>query len=381
MERAVRHTLDQFSARGGRAGRHGFRSFWMGGCEATETRRADEEFRRLKEHGIRTVRAGFGWRRIERSGRFDFDRAQAVAESARARGLQVIWTLCDEGWPDDVDPMSRGFALRFARYAAQAARFLRRHTEGAPVYVPVNEPSYLAWSACGGRGDECTRRLRRQLAQAAILACEAILDVDARARFVHTDPLLHLVPPDGRPDLAAACARGFEDQFYCWDVVTGHAEPGLGGGTRYADYLGINYYAANQVDLHSGKPLAWHLDDPRRARLSGLLLSVHERYGLPLLVSETGHHGVLRGHWLREVAEEVRVARDAGVPVEGVCLYPEVPRRPQPAPAATAPAPALTVAATSEAPRSPAHMSSQYSTAPGKSARITDASRHPRATA
>jgi hypothetical protein len=269
--------------------------------------------------------------------------------------------------------MARGFALRFARYAAQAARFLRRHTEGAPVYVPTNEPSYLAWSACEGRGVECTRRLRRQLAQAAILACEAILDVDPRARFLHPEPLVHLVPPAGRPDLAAACERGFEDQFYFWDILTGSAEPALGGGSRYADYLGINYYAANQVEMESGKPLAWHLDDPRRTRLSALMQPVYERYGRPLLVSETGHLGVRGDHWLREVAEEVRVARAAGVPVEGICLYPQIPGRPQlrvPAGASSA-RPAFAVA----------DVSSQYSTAPGKSAKSADASRQPRATA
>jgi hypothetical protein len=364
----MRETIGQ-SANSARRGV--FRSFWMGGL-AEHGDRVDEDFRRLKEFGIRTVRESLGWRDIERGGRCDFAPAKAVAEAAQARGLQVIWTLCQHGWPGDVDPLARGFPLRFARYAAQAARFVRRHAEGAPVYVPINEPSYLAWLACEGRGEECTRRWRRQLAQAAILACEAILDVDPRARFVHAEPLMHLVPPAGRPDLAAACAHGFEDQFYFWDLLTGSEEPVLGGGSRYADYLGVNYYVGNQLELESGKPLAWHLDDPRRARLSALLQSVHERYGRPLLISETGHHGVRRDYWVREVDDEVRIARAAGVPVEGICLYPEVPLLPQ----AGASAAAVSVDAVFAA-----DVSSQYSTAPGKPARIAGASRQPRATA
>ena len=416
--------------------RGAFRSFWMGGFEnadgpgdahdAAQARDptqhdvlADQDYRRLKEFGIRTVRESLGWRQIEQGGRYDFSPVRGIAEAARARGLQVIWTLCHYGWPDDVDPMARSFPLRFAQYAAQAARFLRRHTEGAPVFVPINEPTYLAWSVCGGgrargpggRADSCTRALRRQLAQAAILACEAILDVDPRARFIHTDPLMRLAAPAERPELGAACEDSFEDQFYYWDIITGAAEAALGGGARYADYLGINYYQANQADLVSGKPLAWQLDDPRRMPLSVLLQSVYERYARPMLIAETGHRGVRRGRWIREVAEEVRRARGAGVPVEGICLYPLIDRPDWHNPQHWHDCGFWDVEVTADGrrerhlngefaaglraaqrsiPRLPqfsgqssaiAETSSQYSTAPGKSLKTSDSSRQPRATA
>ena len=39
-------------------------------------------------------------------------------------------------------------------------------------------------------------------------------------------------------------------------------------------------------------------------------------------MSETGTEGARRPSWLRYVADEVAAARRAGVPVEGICLYP-----------------------------------------------------------
>jgi UDP-galactopyranose mutase len=43
-------------------------------------------------------------------------------------------------------------------------------------------------------------------------------------------------------------------------------------------------------------------------------------------VSETSHFGAGRGRWITEVAEEVARAREAGVGVEGLCVYPIIDR-------------------------------------------------------
>jgi hypothetical protein len=49
---------------------------------------------------------------------------------------------------------------------------------------------------------------------------------------------------------------------------------------------------------------------------------VSARYERPLLITETGAEGGNGAGWLRYVAGEVRAARRAGLPVEGICLYP-----------------------------------------------------------
>jgi hypothetical protein len=53
-----------------------------------------------------------------------------------------------------------------------------------------------------------------------------------------------------------------------------------------------------------------------------MLTEVHERYGRPILIAETGAEARNGPGWLRYVAGEVRAALDAGIPVEGICLYP-----------------------------------------------------------
>jgi len=58
--------------------------------------------------------------------------------------------------------------------------------------------------------------------------------------------------------------------------------------------------------------------------LSHMLAEVHERYGRPVLISETGAEGSARPSWLHYVLGEVTEARKKGVPVEGVCLYPVI---------------------------------------------------------
>ena len=58
--------------------------------------------------------------------------------------------------------------------------------------------------------------------------------------------------------------------------------------------------------------------------LREILAEVHARLGRPVLVAETGIEGDGRAAWLAYIGEETRAALRAGVPVEGICLYPIV---------------------------------------------------------
>ena len=53
-----------------------------------------------------------------------------------------------------------------------------------------------------------------------------------------------------------------------------------------------------------------------------MLAEVHQRYGRPLLIAETGAEGPARAAWLEHVADQVGRALRQGVPVQGICLYP-----------------------------------------------------------
>lgn len=330
-----------------------FRSFWLAGfesaCQVTRAGRrldmialtqhdaqAADDYARIRRLGMHAARDGIRWPLIERGGEFSFASLAPMAQAARRHQIQVIWNICHYGWPADLDVFAPAFAERFARFCRVVARFFADQSDDVPFYTPINEISFLAWAAGSvgyihpceyGRGLE----LKRQLVRAVIAGCEAIWEVDPRARFVHVDPLIHVVTPRGRPDLANTAAEQRAAQFEAWDMLAGRAHPDLGGAPRYLDIMGINFYHANQWE-HPGDDgaarLRWE-DSPRDDRwrpLSQLLAEVYTRYRRPLFISETSHFGVGRGAWISEIAQEVCQARAAGVPIEGICLYPIIDR-------------------------------------------------------
>jgi UDP-galactopyranose mutase len=321
-----------------------FRSFWMGGYDdqAHPGLRGDPEERMLfrenygglLEFGIRTVRENADWARVDTTAGHDLRPLEERARMAKDLGMQVVWTLCSRRWPADVHFLSSAFVERFARYAgAVAARMAEFDPGTLPVFVPVNEISFLAWSLFS-RGDlrrkDGTRpaleEIKRQLVRASIAASDAILAKVPHARLMHTDPLEHVVAPLGRPMLAPDAERRTELQYEAWDWIAGRSGKDLGGRARYLDLVGVNYYADNQWELGTGKRLGWQIDDVRRMPLSSLLRTVGLRYQRPVAIAETSHTGIRRAAWIREIAAEVRTARQMGIRIEGVCLYPLIDR-------------------------------------------------------
>ena len=299
-----------------------------------------QDYALLKTQGIETVRDGVRWTLIEKNGSFDFSSLAPFVEAAEAEGIQVIWTLCHYGWPDDVDVFAENFPERFARFAKATARYISDHSSASPAnkvpfYTPINEISFLSWAICHtgliypyasfGKGRDGF--LKRQLIRASIAASDAIWEVDPRAQLVTVDPLIHVIPPLGREEeLAEPAARQRESQFESWDILTGRIEPELGGHPQYAGAMGVNYYHHNQWEHLTHDTLLWHLKDPRRVPLHILLEEIYQRYQAPLFIGETSHVGVGRAEWIEEVAADVGKALENGVPVEGICLYPIIDR-------------------------------------------------------
>jgi hypothetical protein len=53
-----------------------------------------------------------------------------------------------------------------------------------------------------------------------------------------------------------------------------------------------------------------------------MLADAYARYRRPIFLAETSIEGDGRAAWLRHIGQELRDALQAGVPVEGACLYP-----------------------------------------------------------
>lgn len=328
-----------------------FRSFWMGGfesaCHINEAgRRLDmlrdtqhdrfvrQDYAALRTIGVATVRDTVRWHRVEaRPAAYDFATVDPYIDAANAAGVEVIWDLLHYGWPDGLDIYSSDFVSRFAAFCAATAAHLRRRVSGTLFFTPINELSFFAWAAGEvgwfypfghHRGGE----LKRQLVRAWIAGVDAIRSVDAAARIVSVEPLIHTVPPRGRRDVRGQAAAQNDSQWEAWDLIAGRIEPELGGHARYLDIVGVNFYHDNQWEVPGGEKIHWHHKprDPRWVPFSRLLQGAYLRYQRPIMIGETSHVGSGRAEWLRELTDEVVLAVEHGVPLEGICLYPIMDR-------------------------------------------------------
>ena len=102
-------------------------------------------------------------------------------------------------------------------------------------------------------------------------------------------------------------------------MISGRLAPELGGRPEFLDIIGTNFYDRNEW-VHNAEPLL--PGDPRYRPFHHILHEVWQRYGRPLLVSETGTEDEARSSWFNYVSNEVVIARRQGVPVQGICLYP-----------------------------------------------------------
>ena len=320
-----------------------FRSFFLGGFECSTHRlasgrrldliqatRHDEfaarDYRLLQRHGIRTARDGLRWHLIEQAPYvYNFASAVPMLEAARTTRMQVIWDLWHYGWPDDIDIFSAQFVDRFAGYAKAAAACISDYDD-APCISPINEISFFSWAGGEGgifnpfakhRGDE----MKRQLVRATIAAIGAMREANPSIRIFQIDPRIHVVRRSDSPEDVRNAEAYRQSQFQAYDMILGRSNAELGGSEYMIDVIGVNYYIHNQF-VWGGQMIV--PSDPRYRHVSQMLQEIYGRYRRPLFIAETGIEDDTRPAWLRYMCKEVLAALVAGVPVEGVCLYPVV---------------------------------------------------------
>lgn len=321
-----------------------FRSFYMAGFECATGHNAggtwidqiactqhdlhlDEDYRRLRDVGIRTARESVRWPLVDHGLWYDFTTLDPVFASAERHGIELIYDLFHYGYPKGLDPFSDEFVERFEDYCFEVGRTIMAKAPGPYYFTPINEPSYFSFAA----GDAAlfaphqqgrSYELKVNLARAAIRGIDAIWSSCPGARMVNADPLCRVATPRHAPELQPDVDFFNEVAvFESWDMLAGRTLPELGGSRRHLDVVGINYYWTNQWEYgQAGIPLAE--DDDRLVPLSDLVEGVYRRYGGDVCITETAHVGDQREGWMRTVMEEVEKTFDRGVPLRGVCLYP-----------------------------------------------------------
>jgi beta-glucosidase/6-phospho-beta-glucosidase/beta-galactosidase len=163
--------------------------------------------------------------------------------------------------------------------------------------------------------------MKRQLVRATIEAIRAMREVNPAIRIFQIDPIINVVPRSDSPHDIKAAEEYRQSQFAAWDMITGRTHPELGGRDDLVDVIGVNYYIHNQF-VWQGTMIV--PSDPRYRHVSTMLQEVYARYRKPIFVAETGIEDDTRPAWFRYICKEVFSAMAAGVPVQGICLYPIV---------------------------------------------------------
>ena len=128
-----------------------------------------------------------------------------------------------------------------------------------------------------------------------------------------SEPAIHVVPRNSTPAARRAAEAYRVSEFEALDGILAKAPDSI-------DVIGLNFYFHNQW---------WHPSRRKIQRgnslyrpLNEILAEFYRRYQKPLMIAETGIEDELRPDWFRYICDEVAIAMDKGIPMNGICLYP-----------------------------------------------------------
>jgi len=330
-----------------------FYSFWMAGYECSDKlnvfgNRVDflnitghleliyEDYARLKNFNISTVREGIRWSFVEKQPYvYDFSTVAEMIKAAKAYGIQQVWDLCHFGYPDDLTPLHPMFARRFAALCKAFVEFYRSiNPSETLIIIPINEVSFISWlggEACG-TAPYCNGfgwQVKYKLMKAYIEGVAVLKNLDNNLLILTSEPLVNMAPPENASEkeiVNAALEHQF--QFQAADMLCGKICPELNGQPGYIDIIGLNYYYNNQWITGTTKFLGWN-DEPKDSRwiaLSHLINDVYKRYNKPVVITETSHPKEDRPVWIEDVTKQLIEVLHNNIPLWGACIYPIIDR-------------------------------------------------------
>jgi beta-glucosidase/6-phospho-beta-glucosidase/beta-galactosidase len=304
--------------------------------------RWQDDFARLRELGIGTLRYGPApYRTHPAPGSFDWSTADEPMAWLQNAGITVVADLCHFGVPDWLAGFDDArFPDQLAEYAGAFARrypWVRHFTVVNEPYIAALFSAFFGWWNESRTGETAFGRTIRSIAIAHERAVQAILAERPDAIIVQTESAERYTPADGLPGTMAAVARWSAYRFAALDLTLGHApEPAtlalldragmsgadydllLGTRTRGERWLGIDYYSTcEQVIRADGS----RSPASRRVGLAAVARAYHERYGVPLYLTETSRPGDGALAWLQEQWSEALLLRASAIPVRGFTWY------------------------------------------------------------
>ena len=302
-----------------------------------------DDFALARALGVSALRFGPAWYRTNPApGRYDWSSADDQMEWLRTSGISVIADLCHFGVPDWIDgfrdPTLPIHLAAYAREFAQRYPWIRHFTPVNEIFVAANFSSMVGWWNECATGTAAFGRAIGNLAMAHELAVDAILKVRPRSIIVQTESFERFTPGDS--SLGAMVQSRFwnEARFAALDLTLGH-EPSpvvcdmlVSGGMTTADFaylrnrggrgrrwIGADYYVTSEQLVWGD---GWKRQSPDRLGLAAIATEYHDRYRLPLMLSETSRVASRAVEWLGEQWRETSRLAFAGVPVNGFTWFP-----------------------------------------------------------
>ena len=298
-----------------------FNSFFIGSHMAADNFCFENRSNKCTSLDLKTLREGVNWSAVETSPFvFDFSSLRERIDAANEKQIEIIWDLCQYGFPKGLSPTSAGFSERFAAYCEAFAIFYSNYAKKQLFVIPIAEITFLAWQANDHRtsfAPEVGLNTKYSLCKAAIRGINSLRRADPQCRILIVEPLIRVHA--GSYTEAEHLFSLNEAQFQVMDTIAGRLYPELGGSEGHLDILGFNYDFYSQWE-EGGKPLPWPEVFERRVPLSSLLKMVSNRYDRPLVVTETGHVGSNQLQWIEEIVNECLLAKDHDVQLQGIGL-------------------------------------------------------------
>ena len=315
------------------------------------------DLRLAADVGAEFVRWGIPWHRVNPGrGVWDWGWVDAVMARFAELGVRPIVDLLHYGTPLWIERefAHPDFPSYFEEFAARAAE---RYADIATDYTPVNEPMLHArFSGEIGywppklTGESGYNTIAVALAEGFVRSQRAIADIlGDRATFVHVDATARFAGDvDGGHRELVELQRA--QSFLVEDLITGrvaHDHPLATSLARTGisderltwfrehavqpDIMGVNYYPRHSTQLmeegitHAGGFVdPWPVHDDGVAGLAELLRTYADRYGAPVMLTETCVTDTpeVRVAWLDESVACVRNLRAEGVDIVGYTWWP-----------------------------------------------------------
>jgi beta-glucosidase/6-phospho-beta-glucosidase/beta-galactosidase len=309
-----------------------------------------EDFRMIRNtFGPVSVRYGLPWNMIEpAAGKFDWGWAdERVDFITRELGLKLmldvvhfgtpLWLRQAAGDPEFPEALERLAAALAARYGD------RVHT-----FCPFNEPLITAlFSGDFGFWPPHSRRWRgympvlSRIVQGTLRAIRAIRKNAPDASVLLCDSCEHHQTAEEAlaPDIRMRNTRRFvvmdlltgrmdkHHPLYPWLTTYGFAETDLDwirANSNAPDIIGLDYYSHTETELELAGDAKRQKKPANPLGLYGCARQYWDRYGIPLMLTETSEDGadLDRELWLEQTIADSRRLREEGVPLLGYTWWP-----------------------------------------------------------